>query len=162
MAQGSDSPAIEQAPASEPPAAPDSATTPLFASTGAEATRPEPALGGDDLLTPSSSAQLLASLALVLLVILALGWLSRRLHRLQPGRDGRALRVLDVLSVGARERVALVQVGSTQLVLGLAPGRVQTLHVLESTQGAGSDANTPETASAPSTAASPFASLLKR
>jgi flagellar protein FliO/FliZ len=33
--------------------------------------------------------------------------------------------------VGQRERVVLIQVGSQQLLLGVAPGRVQTLHVLE-------------------------------
>ncbi|MEO0421398.1 MAG: flagellar biosynthetic protein FliO [Pseudomonadota bacterium] len=163
MAQGSDSQGTEQAPASEPPAAPgDSATTPLFANTGAESSTPVPALAGDDLLTPGSSAQLLASLALVLLVIVALGWLSRRLHRLQPRRGGRALQVLDVLPVGARERVALVQVGSTQLVLGLAPGRVQTLHVLDPAVAASDDATPASAEPVAPAAASPFASLLKR
>ena len=42
-----------------------------------------------------------------------------------------SLRVLGGLSMGTRERVVLIQVGETQLLLGVAPGRVQTLHVLE-------------------------------
>jgi len=33
--------------------------------------------------------------------------------------------------MGTRERVVLLQVGETQLLLGVAPGRVQTLHVLD-------------------------------
>jgi flagellar protein FliO/FliZ len=33
--------------------------------------------------------------------------------------------------MGARERVVLIQAGETQLLLGVAPGRVQTLHVLD-------------------------------
>ena len=33
--------------------------------------------------------------------------------------------------MGARERVVLIQVGKQQMLLGVAPGRVQTLHVLD-------------------------------
>ncbi len=33
--------------------------------------------------------------------------------------------------MGPRERVVLVQVGKQQLLLGVAPGRIQTLHVLD-------------------------------
>ena len=44
---------------------------------------------------------------------------------------GGGLRILGGLSMGARERVVLLQVGDTQLLVGVAPGRVQTLHVLE-------------------------------
>ncbi len=158
MAQGGDT--NDEAPAAEDQDL-TPATGPLF-TTSTEPAAAVPALGGgDDLLTPTSSAQLLASLALVLAVIVALGWLSRRLHRLQP-RRGRSLQVLDVLPVGARERVALVQVGGTQLVLGLAPGRVQTLHVLgdraEQTVVQG-DEPSPEPVA---TARATFASLLKR
>ncbi len=92
---------------------------------------PMPALtGGGDLVTAGSTLQLLASLLLVLGLIVALGWLSRRMHRLTPSR-ARALRVVDALPVGTRERIVLVEVGGQQLLVGLAPGRVQTLHVLE-------------------------------
>ena len=35
------------------------------------------------------------------------------------------------LSLGTRERVVLLQVGDQQLVLGVAPGQIRTLHVLE-------------------------------
>lgn len=149
-------------PADVPSAAPLEAPSPRSGplSTTAETAAPVGSLaGGDDLLTPTSSVQLLASLALVLAVIVGLGWLSRRLNRLQP-RRARSLQMIDVLPVGARERVALVQVGSTQLVLGLAPGRVQTLHVLDTPP-----ADEQEVASerdGPSPAIPPFASLLKR
>ncbi|MEM9385978.1 MAG: flagellar biosynthetic protein FliO [Pseudomonadota bacterium] len=167
MTQGSDSnseegPVVDGAVHVEAETTKEPASTPLFASTGIESATPVPALGGEDLLTPGSSAQLLASLAVVLLVIVALGWLSRRLHRLQPKRSGRAMRVLDVLPVGARERVALVQVGSTQLVLGLAPGRVQTLHVLDPDTAQSGEAMEDSDEPAPPIAATPFASLLKR
>ncbi|WP_172600428.1 FliO/MopB family protein [Sulfurivermis fontis] len=39
--------------------------------------------------------------------------------------------MLGGVPVGQRERVVLIQVGNKQLLLGVAPGRVQTLHVLD-------------------------------
>ena len=65
-------------------------------------------------------------LSAVLIMLMAFAWLLRRMggfSRLEPGR----FQVLAALSLGARERVVLVQVGDKQLVLGVAPGRVQTL-----------------------------------
>lgn len=83
----------------------------------------EPLAGG-------SLVQLGLGLFAVILLIVGLGWLMRRIGGL-PGGQGGALRVLGGLSMGTRERVVLIQVGETQLLLGVAPGRVQTLHVLD-------------------------------
>jgi len=74
--------------------------------------------------------QLVAGLLIVLLCIVLLAWLAKRFNGFQSSSGG-VLRVVDGMSMGARERVVLVQVGSTQLLLGVAPGRVTTLHVLE-------------------------------
>ena len=41
------------------------------------------------------------------------------------------MRVVSALSVGMREKVVLVQVGEEQLLLGVAPGRVNVLHQFE-------------------------------
>lgn len=71
---------------------------------------------------------MLLGLIVVLMLIVGLAWMLRRSGALQGGAG--TLRVLGGLSMGARERVVLVQVGDTQLLLGVAPGRVQTLHVL--------------------------------
>lgn len=96
--------------------------------------------------TPASSSQVpqlqveplafgsLAKLGLGLLVVVALivvmSWAMRRMGGL-PGTGAGSLRILGGLSMGTRERVVLIQVGDQQLLLGVAPGRVQTLHVLE-------------------------------
>ncbi|WJW74565.1 flagellar biosynthetic protein FliO [Thiohalobacter sp. IOR34] len=77
-----------------------------------------------------SLLQMLLGLALVVLLIVGFGWLFKRLTRMQSVANG-SLRVLGGLSMGTRERVVLIQVGDTQLLLGVAPGRVQTLHVLD-------------------------------
>ncbi|WP_455234558.1 flagellar biosynthetic protein FliO [Thiogranum longum] len=74
--------------------------------------------------------QLTLGMLLVLGLMLGIAWLLKRTGRFQMAAGG-GLRILGGLSMGARERVVLLQVGETQLLLGVAPGRVQTLHVLD-------------------------------
>lgn len=74
--------------------------------------------------------QLILGLMFVLFCIVALAWLAKRVNRLQSSSDG-SLQVLGGISLGARERVVLVQVGSSQLLLGVAPGQINMLHQLE-------------------------------
>ena len=69
-------------------------------------------------------------LLIVVALIVALSWGMRRMGGL-VGVGAGALRILGGLSVGTRERVVLIQVGDQQLLLGVAPGSVKTLHVLE-------------------------------
>ncbi len=74
--------------------------------------------------------QVLGGLGLVLALVLALAWLVKRFNGARLA-GGRGLRLVGGLAVGSRERILLVEVGDTQLVVGVAPGRVQTLHVLD-------------------------------
>ncbi len=69
-------------------------------------------------------------LVLVVVAIVVAAALVRRFFRLTPGAQGR-LRVVCGLTMGSRERIVLLQVGEVQLLLGVSPGRIQTLHVLE-------------------------------
>ncbi|MGH8551436.1 MAG: flagellar biosynthetic protein FliO [Methylococcales bacterium] len=69
-------------------------------------------------------------LGLVIFLILIFAWILRRLNQLSYSH-GQRLKILGGISVGSRERVVLLQVGGKQLLLGVAPGRVETLHVLE-------------------------------
>jgi flagellar protein FliO/FliZ len=70
------------------------------------------------------------SLLLVIAVIFLLAWIMRRMGGTTP-RSNALMKVIGGLSMGTRERVVLIQVGEEQLLLGVAPGRIQTLHVLE-------------------------------
>jgi len=78
-----------------------------------------------------TSAILQVSLALigVLALIVALGWMVRRMG-MGAGSGTARLRVIGGVSVGNRERVVLIQVGEEQLLLGVGTGQVRTLHVL--------------------------------
>jgi len=75
-------------------------------------------------------AQLVVGLIVVLAAIVALAFVMRRVTGVQS-RLGSEFRVVSGISLGARERMLLVQVGDKQLLVGVAPGRVQTLHVLD-------------------------------
>jgi flagellar protein FliO/FliZ len=77
--------------------------------------------------------------ALVLLAVLvgiawALKWARGRVPGLGAGA-GPSLRILSSLALGPQQRVVTVEVGDGErrigLVLGVAPGSVQTLHTLE-------------------------------
>ncbi len=68
-------------------------------------------------------------LAVILGIIFAGAWLLRRFGALPAGGRG-MVRVLGGASLGARERIVVVQVEDARLVLGVAPGRVEMLHRL--------------------------------
>lgn len=70
------------------------------------------------------------TLLLVIGFILLLAWLAKRM----PGIGGAAnpaLKVVGSLALGPRERVVVVDVGGTQLLLATGPGGTRTLHTLE-------------------------------
>jgi flagellar protein FliO/FliZ len=73
--------------------------------------------------------QVTLSLLLVLAAVFAAAWAVRRLRsfgRLAPG----AIEIVADVALGQKERAVLVQVGKQQLLLGVAAGSVNTLHVL--------------------------------
>ena len=84
-----------------------------------------------------------AGLLLVVFLIITIGWLIRRLGGV-PMMGGQALKVNAVLSVGAREKVVLVDVGEKQILLGVAPGRVSHLQSFDQpvVKKANADTNT--------------------
>lgn len=73
--------------------------------------------------------QLLVGLLVVVFLIFFLSWLLKRFSGVMP--VSRNMRVLGVLPLSTREKAVLVQVGDTQMLLGVAPGRVTTLHTFE-------------------------------
>jgi flagellar protein FliO/FliZ len=96
----------------------------------AQEAQPRVQAAGADPLAMGNLVQLTLGLLAVLLLLGGLAWLLRRSGRFTSGMHG-ALQILGGVSMGARERVVLLQVGRQQLLLGVAPGRIQTLHVLD-------------------------------
>ncbi len=75
--------------------------------------------------------QTFLGLALVLGLFLGAAWLMRRLNG-GPGLLGQngPMKILGGLSIGTRERIVLVEVADTWLVIGIGPGQMRTLHSL--------------------------------
>lgn len=88
-----------------------------------------PSLNADPM-SSSYLLQLVIGLFVVLLCILALAWFAKKMNRFQSFSDG-SLKIIGGISMGARERVVLLQVGEEQLLLGVSPGKINTLHVLD-------------------------------
>jgi flagellar protein FliO/FliZ len=69
-------------------------------------------------------------LLIVLSVFFLCVWGVRKLSGLTVS-GAEKMRVVGGLSLGLREKIILLQVGKKQLILGVTPGRIETLHVLE-------------------------------
>ena len=80
----------------------------------------------------SQLVQLLFGLLLVIGLIFLLAWLARRVQQQLPGsKSSDTIQLLATRPLGPRERLLLVQVGKEQVLLGLTPGSIETLHVLQ-------------------------------
>lgn len=80
-------------------------------------------------VSSGSIIQIIFSLLLVLAAIVLVAWLLKRMNLTQQGSAGH-LRVVGGIAIGQRERVVLVEVDDTWLVVGVGPGQIRTLHTL--------------------------------
>jgi flagellar protein FliO/FliZ len=67
-------------------------------------------------------------LAIVLGLIVAAGWFMKRFS-LGPSASG-LIKIVAGVAVGQRERVVVVEIGETWMVLGVSAGRVNPLHTM--------------------------------
>lgn len=81
-----------------------------------------PSFNGADLF------RILGSFVLVLALMAALLWALRRLQANMTNQNsGRKLQVLEVLSVGTRQKIALVKVGNHEVLIGISPTQMCAL-----------------------------------
>ena len=85
---------------------------------------------GSEPLAAGNLLRIILGLVVVLIAIVATAWGLRRWGNFRSSPQGE-LQVIGGLSMGPRERLVLVKVGQEQILLGVAPGRIQTLHVLQ-------------------------------
>lgn len=90
--------------------------------------------------------QMIGGLVIVIIAIVVLGWILRRT---QGGlsRGSQTIELVAVRSVGTRERLMLVQVGDEQVLIGVAPSGMRTLHTLREPVSV-EEATTPDFSSA--------------
>ena len=77
----------------------------------------------------SGLGQVTFALLLVLAAVFAVAWLVRRVRGF-GNRLGGAIDVMADIPLGPKERAVLLKVGQAQILVGVAPGQVNTLHVL--------------------------------
>ncbi len=77
----------------------------------------------------AAAIRMVLGLAVVLALLGATAWVSRR-FRVGAGMRGGLIEVVSGLSLGARERVVLIRVGGDQVLVGVSPSGMRTLHVL--------------------------------
>ena len=73
--------------------------------------------------------QLVLGLLLVVGLIFVLAWLMRRVQRAGPAGN-HVIELVGSRALGPRDRLVLVQVGNEQVLLGVSPGSITALHVM--------------------------------
>lgn len=66
----------------------------------------------------------------VIAIIYGCAWIIRRMNGM-TGMNNQAIKVVSVMALGARERIALIDVGGTQILVGITPSAIRTLHVFD-------------------------------
>jgi flagellar protein FliO/FliZ len=96
----------------------------------ADTTETTKSLATSSPVSTSTLVETLFGLLFVLASIAVVAWLLRRSTHFTSSANGQ-LKVIGGLSLGPRERAVLMQVGDKQLLVGITPHQIQTLHVLE-------------------------------
>jgi flagellar protein FliO/FliZ len=78
----------------------------------------------------SQLTQLMLGLLVVLVVIVVLAWVVRRVQQAAP-RGGQVIDIVSARALGPRDRLVLVQIGDEQILIGVSPGRIASLHVMK-------------------------------
>jgi flagellar protein FliO/FliZ len=72
-------------------------------------------------------------------LLLGTAWMARKLSG-GKAFGQRGMNIVGGVALGPRERIVLVEVGDTWLVVGIVPGQIRTLHRMP--KGSGPDAET--------------------
>ncbi|RFC32238.1 MAG: flagellar protein FliO/FliZ [Candidatus Nitrotoga sp. SPKER] len=105
--------------------------TPLLAT--AQSTRPAYTPPPPATISSGSIMQVIFSLLLVLAAVVLVAWILKRIN-LPQHTAGNLMKVQAAVAVGQRERIVLVEINDTWLVVGVAPGQVRTLHSMPKTE----------------------------
>lgn len=90
-----------------------------------------PALGNaPELLSAGYLMQVVGSLAIVFGAVVLMAVVVKRVNR-SPSIGKASLSVMGSTSVGTREKVVLINAAGQQILVGVAPGNVRTLHVFD-------------------------------
>lgn len=94
-------------------------------------------------VSSSSIVQIIFSLLLVLAAIVLVAWVLKRMNVGKQG-VGNHLKMLSGIAIGQRERIVLVEIKDTWLVIGVGPGQIRTLHTIQKPENDGLDSDSPD------------------
>jgi flagellar protein FliO/FliZ len=78
----------------------------------------------------SSILQVFLWLVIVVLIIVLLTWMLKKISGVNTNLTG-TIKIVSGVHVGQREKIALVQVGDKQILVGITPSTITKLHVME-------------------------------
>jgi flagellar protein FliO/FliZ len=81
-------------------------------------------------VSSAAIVQMLLGLAVIIGILFVAAYFLRKLNLGQHFGNSGPLRVVGGLMISSRERIILVEVGETWLVVGVVPGQIKTLHTL--------------------------------
>jgi len=114
------------APAATAPAATPEQQAALAGARAANAQAPGNALAAQAPSAAGSLVQTVLSLGFVIALLVGLAWLLKRFGP-KHITGGTKVKLVGALSVGARERILVVEVGEQWIVVGASPGRMNAL-----------------------------------
>lgn len=101
---------------------------PAFAQETAKTVAPDSPVRAPD--TVGTIVSLGLGLVAVIAVIYGCAWIIRRMNGM-TGMNNNAIKVVSVMAIGARERIALIEVGGQQILVGITPSTIRTLQVFD-------------------------------
>ena len=101
--------------------------SPLWAQEAGKTAQEMPARAPD---TMGTMVSLGIGLIAVIAIIYGCAWIIRRMNGM-TGMNNDAIKMVSVMALGARERLALIEVGGQQILLGITPTAIRTLHVFD-------------------------------
>ena len=76
-----------------------------------------------------SSLRMIGSMAAVLALVCVCAWLLRR-WRDRPGAHNGPIEIVSGITLGSKERIVLLQIGDEQVLVGVSPAGMRSLHVV--------------------------------
>lgn len=89
---------------------------------------PQPVLASSPV---KHTGKVLIFLVLIIGIILLMAWLANKMRAQQWVKADKHLSTLAVLPLGVKEKIALIQVGEQQIVVGVTPQQITHLTTLE-------------------------------
>lgn len=84
--------------------------------------------------TGASLSKMTLALMVVLACVFLAAWALKQTRRLQGGKLVGGIEILSQVGLGAKERAVLLKVGSAHVLVGVAPGQVNALHVMSASE----------------------------